>query len=335
MIMRRIPSLRGSGHRRTSVLFATTVLWVLCASVLATTPARAVNEFYERLLREGKALYETGEFRSAARKLELACFGMLEDPPALTRCQIYLSLAHGALGDEAGFKQAFDRLMVLEDRFSTFSQAQVEGDWSRELSEYAQTWVSYETLRRLPGFERAARQQKEAALMDLAVPERKEQLERLLEQEPEALSWRILMAEVDLATGQYQNAVEGTQQVLQEDSERIKAICVRGQALAALGNCEEALEHLYTCSQEIPAEAITESKARCHLRLGQLDEAESTAQSLSDDSTRRALLRDVRRARRTAARQPREATPEDAEASPDDPAAEANAEAGGSGEGPS
>ncbi len=335
MIMRHMPLARGSGQRRASFLLAAPVLWAVCASVLVPAPSRAANAFYERLLSEGKALYDAGQFQPAARKLELACFGMLEDPPALTNCQVHLTLAHGALGNEEGFKQSFDRLMSLEERFSTFSGAQHADDWIRQLSEYAKSWVPYETLRRLPGFERVARQQKEANLMTLEVPERKEQLERLLEQEPEALAWRILMAEVDLATGQYKTAVEETRQVLQEDSERIKAICVRGQALEALDNCEEALVHLYNCAKEIPSEAITESKARCHLQLEQLDEAESAAQTLSEGTTRRGLLRDIKRARREAARQPREATPETAEPSTDDPAADTTTETGGAGQGSS
>lgn len=296
--------------------FAAFVSWIIFAHA---APSSAIDPFYERLMREGSSLLQAGDYLGAAKKLELACFGMLDEPPVLTRCQIHLALAYGGGDDQDGFTETFERLAHLERDFSTLSSLELSEDYRHSLEQHAKRWIPYATLRALPPFARVARQQLEASILDLPVEERREKLTILLQEEPNALGWRILMAQVDLATGQYQDAADEAKQVLQQDSELLGAICVRGQAQAALGQCADALSHLYACDEAATNETFTLYKARCHLQLEQLDEAEAIARALPS-GPRRTLLRDIQRARRTIEQRRRNAPAEAEEKGGDIPA---------------
>lgn len=105
-------------------------LAVACALVFALTSAGAaptgaeVHPHYEQLLERGTFALEAGDGAEAARLLRLACFGMLEDPPALADCLTRLALAQAAAGDDEGFGATFRRLVEVEERFDGYGDAE-------------------------------------------------------------------------------------------------------------------------------------------------------------------------------------------------------------------
>jgi len=95
----------------------------LLLAVPAAAPA--AHPHYEGLLREGIYALERGEVREAAEDLRLACFGLLDEPPALAGCLTYLALAQAANGDDPGFRDSFRRLAQIEDRFGAYAAAEI------------------------------------------------------------------------------------------------------------------------------------------------------------------------------------------------------------------
>lgn len=95
----------------------------LLALLVSPLPALAVHPHYQRLLREGSFALERGEAAEAVRDLQLACFGYLEEPPALADCLMRLALAQGAVNDESGFRATFRRIVEVEERFHAYSRA--------------------------------------------------------------------------------------------------------------------------------------------------------------------------------------------------------------------
>lgn len=120
-------------RRRTALAFSRP-LAPACALVFALTfaltsvgaaPAGAeVHPHYEQLLERGTFALEAGDGAEAARLLRLACFGMLEEPPALADCLTRLALAQAAAGDDEGFGDSFRRLVEVEERFGGYGDAE-------------------------------------------------------------------------------------------------------------------------------------------------------------------------------------------------------------------
>jgi tetratricopeptide (TPR) repeat protein len=104
-------------RRIASILLAAALLG-LCA-----VPGHAAHPHYLRLLREGTFALERGNTEQAARDLRIACFGLLEEPPLLGECLVYLGLAQAREDDDAHFQQTFRRLLEVEQRFRAYRSA--------------------------------------------------------------------------------------------------------------------------------------------------------------------------------------------------------------------
>ncbi|HUP41993.1 MAG TPA: hypothetical protein VM599_02165, partial [Thermoanaerobaculia bacterium] len=93
--------------------------------VLATAagPASAAHPHYQGLLREGSYALERGRYEEAVRSLRLACFGLLDEPPALVLCLTQLGVAQAATGDGPGFRETFQRVAAAEERFDAYTEA--------------------------------------------------------------------------------------------------------------------------------------------------------------------------------------------------------------------
>ncbi len=101
-----------------------------CLSAPPARPLRAarprpwlVDPFYDRLYRDGLNARAAGETALAARKLRLACFGMLDDPPSLAACLGQLVLVEAARGETQPVRGTLDRLIELERLFQALSKA--------------------------------------------------------------------------------------------------------------------------------------------------------------------------------------------------------------------
>jgi hypothetical protein len=96
---------------------------LLSLLLLAALPAgAAIDPFYLSLLRDGQHAFDRKDYAAAARDLRRACFGMLDEPRQLADCLVRLALAQDRLNDVDGFRNTFQRLADVEERFKAYSE---------------------------------------------------------------------------------------------------------------------------------------------------------------------------------------------------------------------
>lgn len=123
------------------------------ATPLAAADGPAAPEpFYVDLERSAEVALARGEAAAAARKLRLACFGLLDFPERLGACLVRLGVAQGRAGDRPGFEATFERLDALEGRFPVYLSLHLEPDVRRQFEERLKAWISAETLASRPAF---------------------------------------------------------------------------------------------------------------------------------------------------------------------------------------
>lgn len=91
----------------------------------APAPAQSLDPFYASLLHDGELLADQGKALAAAKSLRIACFGMLDAPRDLARCLVRLAVAQSTVGDAAGFRETFSRLLELESRAPAYAAAEL------------------------------------------------------------------------------------------------------------------------------------------------------------------------------------------------------------------
>ncbi len=228
-------------------------LFPLCAVALfgllvAARPAgAAIDPFYLSLYSDGVQAYERGDFSNAARWLQLACFGLLDEPKTLGGCLTRLSVAQGKSGDGEGFRESFRRLTEVETGFRGYTEADLPVAVRNAFEQQAAARVPEEVLAASPAFARL-RSQKEAARIEALPPRaRREELEKRIATEPKSPEWRILLGRLEVAEGKPALALAAAQAALALAPGEPRAICVRGLAQARLGACTEALADLSAC----------------------------------------------------------------------------------------
>jgi tetratricopeptide (TPR) repeat protein len=121
--------------------------------LLAVPAARAATDpFYQNLLRDGQHALDRKDFHEAALDLRLACFGMLDEPRALTDCLARLALAQDGAGEVDGFRTTFQRLSELEDRFKAYSQSDLPAELRAALEARLAARLPAATLDAAPAF---------------------------------------------------------------------------------------------------------------------------------------------------------------------------------------
>jgi hypothetical protein len=126
---------------------------LLLLLLLAAYPAEAaIDPFYQTLLRDGQHAYDRKDYTTAARDLRLACFGMLDEPRQLADCLARLALAQDRLDDVAAFRDTFQRLVEIEERFKAYSQADLAPELRAGLEQRLAARIPAATLASAPAF---------------------------------------------------------------------------------------------------------------------------------------------------------------------------------------
>ncbi len=274
--------------------------------------ADAADPFYERLLQDGVHAYSQGDYAAAVHHLRLACFGLLDEPATLAGCLTHLALAQAATGDAQSFATTFRRILEIEQRFEAFSKLAPGAELRRELERHLELWISYEVLRSAPVFSTVARRKLEARILALPPPERRGELTRRLEAEPDDPTWLLWSAELDLVSDP-EAALATVENALAGGLETASARCLRGRALIALGRCEPALAELASCEAD---PSLAEPRLRCRIQLEDWDGAESELAALPAGEQQRSpfrrLAREVRQGRKQEQAARQEESPQEA-----------------------
>jgi hypothetical protein len=218
----------------------------LLLAALVALPARgSVDPFYDRLYREGLNARVAGEYVLAAKKLRLACFGMLDDPPSLAACVGQLALVEAARGESQALRETIDRLLELERLYQALTKATAAGGLSasdREaIDDSIRKNAAPQAVADIPAF-------RLLALRMMAPADRRRELDRKIALDPRNPDWRQALAELFYDEKQYAEAAREAQQTLSLKPESEGGHCLRGLARAQLKDCgDEALADLGFC----------------------------------------------------------------------------------------
>ncbi|MEL7061389.1 MAG: hypothetical protein AAGN46_15305, partial [Acidobacteriota bacterium] len=174
---------------------------ILGLALLLAAPAAAVDGFYEQLLQSGLASRQAGDLVGAERQLEIACFGMLNEPKPLAGCLVQLSLTRADLEDHDGFLEAAGRLLAVERRFQVLDAVGLSPSARSRLEASLRSWASYEMVRGVASFQALAEELLLEQIRQLPVEERRRELDRRAAIEPERSVWRLMWAEAELESG--------------------------------------------------------------------------------------------------------------------------------------
>lgn len=267
-------ALRSSTRLRLGLALAALLL-------VAAAPARgAVDPFYENLLRKGTDAFNRRDFPTAARLLRLASFGMLEDPVLLADSLTRLALAQAAAGDADGFRQTFDRLTEIEQRFGAYSAAEIPADARAALQRNAAQLVPAVTLRASPLFQDAL-DPRVAEIAAQPAARRRASLEKLVKNEPTQVSWRLLLARLDLDEGNADAALKQAEAALHVSPGNAQALLVRGLADAALARWSQAIADLAGSGRTGADPAAARALLQSYVALERWDDARSFLAGLS------------------------------------------------------
>ena len=308
---------------RPRVLPVSVFRWLACCCALLSViggSAEAADLFYSRLVEDGIRAFDRGDFQTAAEDLKLGCFGLLEEPDNLARCLTYLAVAQGEIADVPAFTRTFDRILEVERMFQAFSKLAPGTVPRASLETHVENLVPYETLARSPVFRDVARRRKEAEIRAMAPEERRAELTKRIAAEPAQWTWRLMMADMDLASGDFESALVASEAVLEREPRLQWAICTRGAARAGLGLCEAALLDLDLCEEPESRSRRMAMKLRCHIELQAWADADQLLSELSPEELQaapfRQLARELRKERRVAGSSPAP-TPPAGEESPE------------------
>ncbi len=284
---------------------------VLTAAILLVLwnpdAGHAADPFYERLLQDGIRSHGRGDHSSAAKNLRLACFGLLDEPTVLAQGLTYLALAQAELGEDLAFAITFDRILEVEHRFQAFSLLELNADLRATFEAHLHRLISVDALGDSPAFRQVARRKHEEQIHAMAPAERRQSLERLVTAEPENPTWGLLLAELKLDSGDFEDVLTLSEQILARDPRLERALCLRGRAGMATGSCEQALADLESCQVPVDPAELMAARLRCLVRLGDWQNASILLAEVPPDKQRRApfkqLAREVKKGLRTVARE--------------------------------
>lgn len=240
------------------------ILLLLALCALPALARGSVDPFYDRLYREGLNARAAGENALAARKLRLACFGMLDDPPSLAGCLGQLALVEAARGESQALREALDRLLELERLFQALTKASggnLSASDREAIDDLIRKTAAPQAVADIPAF-------RLLALRMMAPADRRRELDRKIALDPRNPDWRQALAELFYDEKQYAEAAREAQQTLALKPESEGGHCLRGLARAQLKDCgDETLADLGFCRPPLQNTAGT-ALVGCYLGKG-------------------------------------------------------------------
>jgi hypothetical protein len=239
---------------------ARAALAALVLLAAAPAPAQEPAPFYLDLERSGQLALARGDAPTAARKLRVACFGMLDRPERLAGCLVRLAVAQARGEDRVGFLATFERLDGLEERFGAYRAASLEPAEREEFERRLSAWIEPALLAGRPAFAAASARGALAA------------------------------AEAALDRGEPGEALARLEGVPIE-VEEARAWCLRGEAHARFGRCDAARAAFAACHPEREARFAAPALG-CLAELGLTEEARRLSERLAPEVS---AEREVRR----------------------------------------
>ncbi len=253
---------------------------LLLAATLAPTAAPGADPFYLRLMEEGVRAHGRGDHPTAARRLRIACFGLLDEPDLLTPCLVRLGLAQAAAGDDEGFVRTFRRVVEVEEQLAGYSRAPIPPAERATFERQLGVRIAAAELRSSPLFAAVADDIEIAELQRLGPKRRRQELESRAAAEPASAHWPIELARLEAEAGRERRALPWLDRALQIEPGNPEARCLRAVASAGLGDCPTAVAESDACSPPRLGPAAAGRLLGCQVEQGAWDAARSLLDGL-------------------------------------------------------
>lgn len=217
------------------------------ANQATPTAAADPDPFYTAALRQGETLYAGGDYAAAAKRLRIACFGLMNQPRLLGAALVRLALAEADAGDRTAFRATFDRIIEVEERFEGYSRAGLPSELRHALEARLVEWVPSEDLRAAGAFAQLVRNQELLRLQSLPAGQRRAELERLSRESPGDPSWGVMLAEAQVTSGDGALAIDSLESALAGGRRNVALECLLGRAYLQGARCDSALDRVPAC----------------------------------------------------------------------------------------
>ncbi|NWG00179.1 MAG: hypothetical protein HXY19_04490 [Thermoanaerobaculaceae bacterium] len=251
---------------------------VLAVAVLWAVTAQAAHPFYEDLLRRGTEDFNRRDYERAARRLRIACFGLLDEPQVLAEGLTRLALAQAGANDRAGFAETFQRLEEVEERFAAYSAGSIAAEMRTAFEAMVLRFLPPARVAASPTFSRLLPRPAEI-LTQWPPAKRRKELEKRIREEPGDIRWRMALAELELHDGRADAAWIQADAALTLAPGNTYARRLRGRVLAAQGKWAAAAQELLAVGTGDEAEAAR-ALLLSLVRLERWEEAERVLASL-------------------------------------------------------
>jgi tetratricopeptide (TPR) repeat protein len=241
--------------------------------------ARSADPFYEEQLRRGRRAYEIGKFEEATKSLRIAGFGLLEEPLALTESLLYLGLAQAAMNERAEWGETFERIVEIEDQFSSYSNLD-RPEIKRAFEELVRRWVDPQTLELSPGFEKLAPAH---SAPELDAQSAREALRERLRDVPGDVDTMLELARLERQLGRERKAIQLLDRIADLEPTNTGAQCTRLEISFELQRCNRALAAYPYCAEEATEMPVVAFLLDCLAGSGRWSEASALLAMLPED----------------------------------------------------
>lgn len=240
---------------------------LLLAATHATPALSAVDTFYLERLDSGVRAQQAGDHPTAVRQLRIAAFGLLDEPDRLTETLCRLGISQSALRDGDAFRETFQRVMEVEQRFPGAYSARLPLELRAAFEEAVPRHIPEEELARLPLFAELAERRAELRLAGLPPRQRARELEARLRADPDNPARLLALGRLHLEDGRYRRARPYLDRALAIDPDDREALCLRGRGAAEANDCPTAAADLPRCPAAAAEPDLAADLLRCLVRL--------------------------------------------------------------------
>lgn len=272
--------------------------------LLAAATART-QDFHRERLEQGRQALAAQRYAEAATDLEIACFGMMDNPARRAGCKVYLFLAQRGAGDAVAATDTLRLVARLEERHAAFTGASLDAETREEfLLEANASGVDLSVWPRLQSAVAAASGVADEAGVSAAslTPS---QLERAVRNDPSntAMATQLLVSQYQ--RGKYANVQRSAEELLATDPANQTAICLLAVATATRNRstCSRTLEAIETCEPNLQDRRYARTRLQCYVDLERWKDGRRYSDGL-DESVRNRERRLIRLIERESGDQP-------------------------------
>lgn len=270
---------------------------VFLIALLIATPMSAADDFYEQQLRAGKADFQASRLAQAADEFRIAAFGLMQQPPRLQEALARLAIVENALGQNDELKKTIDRFVVVEQRFPSYANADLEPLLRSRFEDLVVKVEPKLTLQTVPTLASLANYDF-VKIGQMPPSQRVAAYEAGAQREPKNLEWVLALVKEADARDDANAVVKWGTKALELDSSNNDVKLMLAHARAIRRECKEALAIIHDLDPQQHPQLYADQTV-CFAEIGRWKDAQQSLASVPDTLKSRS---DVNRAAQNIAR---------------------------------